>query len=53
MLGDPIRIGEGNLAHPVPMMRRASAEFAAAPVAPGEETLRVTVAVSWAIKPAR
>ena len=50
---DPIRIGEGNLAHPVPMMRRASAEFAAAPVAPGEETLRVTVAVSWAIKPAR
>ena len=52
-LGDPIRIGEGNLAHPVPMMRRASAEFAAAPVAPGEETLRVTVAVSWAIKPAR
>jgi uncharacterized protein YggE len=49
-LGDPISIGEGHFAPPTPMLRRASADFAAAPVAPGEETLHVTVSVSWAIK---
>lgn len=52
-LGDPISIGEGNFAQPVPMLRRASADFAAAPVAPGEETLHVNVSVSWEIKAAQ
>jgi uncharacterized protein YggE len=36
----------------MPMARKMSADFASAPVAPGEETLHLTVSVSWAIKPA-
>jgi uncharacterized protein YggE len=51
-LGDPISIAEGGFSPPMPMARRMSADFAAAPVAPGEETLHLTVSVSWAIKPA-
>lgn len=51
-LGDPISISEGGVIAPMPMARRASMDFAATPVAPGEETLHVGVGVSWAIKPA-
>jgi uncharacterized protein len=51
-LGTPLSISEGNAS--VPMFRSKMmpmAPMAAAPVAQGEETLSVTVNVSWAIKP--
>jgi hypothetical protein len=49
-LGGPISIAEHGSAVPV-MYRRAAAPMAAeAAIAPGEETLRVTVGVSWEIK---
>ncbi len=49
-LGAPVSISEHGAAMPV-MYRRAAAPMAAeAPIAPGEETLRVTVGVSWEIK---
>lgn len=49
-LGTPVSIAEEGTPAPV-MYRRAAAPMAAgAPIAPGEETLRVTVGVSWAIK---
>ena len=49
-LGAPVSIAEEGTPAPV-MYRRAVAPMAAgAPIAPGEETLRVTVGVSWAIK---
>lgn len=53
-LGAPITISEGGPA-PVPMFRAkmAAAPMAATPVAPGQETLSVTVNVSWAIKQAQ
>jgi uncharacterized protein YggE len=53
-LGAPISISEGGAA-PVPMFRAkmAAAPMAATPVAPGQETLSVTVNVSWAIKEAQ
>lgn len=54
-LGKPISISEDG-ANPPPapmMMRKASADFASAPVAQGEETLRVNVSVSWEIKSAQ
>lgn len=51
-LGDPVSIAEGGFSPPMPMARKMSADFASAPVAPGEETLHLTVSVSWAIKPA-
>jgi uncharacterized protein len=47
-LGAPLSVSEGSTPVPIPYRRMA----AAAPVAQGEETLQVTVAVSWAIKPA-
>ena len=50
-LGTPISIAEENNTAPAPY-RRMAAGMAATPVAPGEETLQVTVSVSWAIKPA-
>jgi uncharacterized protein YggE len=51
-LGEPISISEEGA--PVPVFRsRVAAPMAAAPVAPGEETLSVTVTVSWAIKGAQ
>jgi len=52
-LGEPISITEEGA--PTPMFRgRVAAPMAAgAQVAPGEETLSVTVSVSWAIKPAQ
>jgi uncharacterized protein YggE len=53
-LGAPLSISEGG-GGPVPLFRArvAAAPMAAGsvPVAPGEETLSVTVNVSWAIKP--
>ena len=49
-LGAPLSIAEENNTAPVPY-RRMAAGMAATPVAPGEETLQVTVNVSWAIKP--
>jgi uncharacterized protein YggE len=49
-LGAPLSILEGNASVPMFRTRMALAPMAAAPVAPGEETLSVTVSVSWAIK---
>jgi uncharacterized protein YggE len=50
-LGSPVSISEEGL-QVAPQFRRMAAGVAAsAPVATGEETLRVTVSVSWAIKP--
>jgi uncharacterized protein len=51
-LGAPLSVSEGSA--PMPLFKaRMAAPMAAAPaaVAPGEETLSVTVNVSWAIKP--
>jgi uncharacterized protein YggE len=49
-LGAPVSISEEGTPALV-MYRRAAAPMAAsAPIAPGEETLRVAVSVSWAIK---
>jgi uncharacterized protein len=51
-LGAPLSISEeGNVA-PMPYRRMAVGMDASAAVAQGEETLRVTVSVSWAIKQA-
>ena len=52
-LGEPLSISEEGA--PVPMFRgkMAAPMAAGAPVAQGEETLSVTVSVSWAIKPAQ
>ena len=49
-LGSPLSISEEGSPGPMPY-RKMSAGIAAAPVAQGEETLSVTVNVSWAIKP--
>jgi uncharacterized protein YggE len=48
-LGAPISISEDGA--PAPMFRSRMVAGMAAPVAQGEETLSVTVSVSWAIKP--
>ena len=50
-LGAPLSISEEGNAPPMPYRRMAAGMAAAAPVAQGEETLSVTVSVSWAIKP--
>ena len=49
-LGAPLSISEEGNAPPVPYRKMAAGMVAAAPVAQGEETLSVTVSVSWAIK---
>ena len=49
-LGAPLSISEEGNAAPVPYRRMAAGMAASAPVAQGEETLAVTVSVSWAIK---
>jgi uncharacterized protein len=49
-LGDPISISEEGAAVPVFRSKMAAPMAAGAQVAPGEETLSVTVSVSWAIK---
>jgi uncharacterized protein YggE len=48
-LGAPLSISEEGAPGPVPY-RKSAGVAASAPVAPGEETLSVTVSVSWAIK---
>jgi len=51
-LGAPVSISEENPPGPGPYRKMAAGmAAAAAPVATGEETLRVMVSVSWAIKP--
>ncbi|QWG18653.1 SIMPL domain-containing protein [Bradyrhizobium sediminis] len=52
-LGAPLSISEEGNAPPVPYRRMAAGMVAATPVAQGEETLSVTVSVSWAIKAAQ
>jgi uncharacterized protein YggE len=51
-LGAPLNISEGGAPGPIPYRRMAAGLAPATPVAQGEETLQVTVAVSWAIKQA-
>jgi uncharacterized protein YggE len=50
-LGDPISISEEGAPTPMFRGRMAAPMAAGAPVAQGEETLSVTVGVTWAIKP--
>ena len=50
-LGAPLGIAEEGSAAPVFRAKMAAAPMAATPVAQGEETLSITVSVSWAIKP--
>jgi uncharacterized protein YggE len=51
-LGAPLSISEESSPGPTPFRARVAAGMAvSAPVAQGEETLSVTVSVSWAIKP--
>ena len=53
-LGMPVSISEDGGGAPAPMnFRKMAGVAAAAPVAQGEETLRVTVSVAWEIKPAQ
>jgi uncharacterized protein YggE len=51
-LGAPLVISEGGSPGPMPFRKMMGGMAAATPVAQGEETLQVTVNVSWAIKPA-
>jgi uncharacterized protein len=51
-LGAPLSISEEGSPGPMPFRRMAAGMAVSAPVAQGEETLAVTVSVSWAIKPA-
>jgi uncharacterized protein YggE len=51
-LGAPLSISEEGSPGPMPFRKMVGGMAAAAPVAQGEETLAVTVNVSWAIKPA-
>jgi hypothetical protein len=50
-LGAPLSISEEGNAPPRPYRKMSTGLQSAAPVAQGEETLSVTVNVSWAIKP--
>jgi uncharacterized protein len=52
-LGAPLSISEAGAPGPILYRRMAAGMAASAPVAQGEETLAVTVGVSWAIKPAQ
>ncbi|XIA65562.1 SIMPL domain-containing protein [Bradyrhizobium sp. TZ2] len=52
-LGDPLSISEEGAPTPVFRGKMAAPMAASAPVAQGEETLSVTVGVSWAIKAAQ
>ena len=49
-LGAPLSISEEGNSAPAPYRRMAAGMAVSAPVAQGEETLQVTVSVSWAIK---
>src|SRR5712672_4252409 len=50
-LGAPLSISEEGSPGPIPFRKMVAGMAASAPVAQGEETLAVTVSVSWAIKP--
>ena len=50
-LGEPIAISEQGAPTPMFLSKVAGGMAASAPVAQGEETLSVSVSVSWAIKP--
>ncbi len=50
-LGTPLSISEEGAPGPMPFRKMAAGMAVSAPVAPGEETLAVTISVSWAIKP--
>ena len=50
-LGAPLNISEQGAPGPIPYRKMAAAMADSAPVAPGEETLRVSVSVSYEIKP--
>lgn len=50
-LGAPLSISEEGSAAPMTYRRLSAGKASSAPVAQGEETLAVTVSVSWAIKP--
>jgi hypothetical protein len=52
-LGAPLSISEGGAPAPIAFRRMAAGVPESAPVAPGEETLQLSVSVSWAIKPAQ
>jgi uncharacterized protein YggE len=52
-LGAPLSISEEASPSPMPFRKMSAGMAAAAPVAQGEETLAVTVSVSWAIRPAQ
>jgi uncharacterized protein YggE len=49
-LGAPLSIAEQGFPGPIPFRKMAAGMAASTPVAQGEETLAVTVSVSWAIK---
>jgi uncharacterized protein YggE len=51
-LGSPLSISEAGSPGPMPFRKMVGGMAASAPVAQGEETLAVTVNVTWAIKPA-
>jgi uncharacterized protein YggE len=51
-LGAPLNISEEGSPGPTPFRKMAAGMAVSAPVAQGEETLAVTVSVSWAIKQA-
>ena len=50
-LGAPISISEEGSPAPIQFRKIAAPMAASAPVAQGEETIGITVSVSWAIKP--
>ena len=52
-LGAPLSISESGAPAPIVFRRMAAGVAESAPVAPGEETLQLSVSVSWAIKPAQ
>jgi uncharacterized protein YggE len=52
-LGAPLSISEEGSPGPMPFRKMAAGMAVSAPVAQGEETLAVTVSVSWAIKQAQ
>ncbi|HJZ21608.1 MAG TPA: SIMPL domain-containing protein, partial [Bradyrhizobium sp.] len=52
-LGAPLSITEEGSPGPMQYRKLSGGMAAATPIAQGEETLAVTVGVSWAIKPAQ
>jgi uncharacterized protein len=50
-LGAPLSITEAGVPAPIAFRRMATGAAESVPIAPGEETLQLTVSVSWAIKP--